>query len=171
MGKDTLSMDIDLNQYPDLKEDISDIFGIKKSLVDLARELENDLIIWEKEPKNFKLSWKKDILGSDPADSPVVVDSSLENINVKNDSPSKYRVQKSDLKLNSPIKMDLDALSGDKNEPSPDRNRTNSAIDIETSLPSLLTFHGKQTSSPSSKAIPVTVNKRSPTIVCTSISH
>ena len=43
-------MDIDLNHYPDLKEDISDIFGIKKSLVDLARELENDLIIWEKEP-------------------------------------------------------------------------------------------------------------------------
>ena len=57
-----LQMDVQLDWYPHLKEEIQDIFNIKVSLVDLARELEKDLIIIETQKDIFKLCFKKMML-------------------------------------------------------------------------------------------------------------
>ena len=54
-----LKMDIDLDHYPKLKHEVSDVFNMNKGLVDLARELEKDLLIYEHEPNSFKLVYKK----------------------------------------------------------------------------------------------------------------
>lgn len=57
-GKQPLKMDIELDHYPKLKPELSDVFNLNKGLVDLARELEKDLLIYEHEPNNFKLVYK-----------------------------------------------------------------------------------------------------------------
>ena len=51
-------MDIDLDWYPELKKDLINVFDMKVSLVDLARLLEKDLVIYEHEPTRFKLDFK-----------------------------------------------------------------------------------------------------------------
>lgn len=42
-----MHLDVSLDRYPELEEGLTDIFCMKFSLIDLARKLENDLIIWE----------------------------------------------------------------------------------------------------------------------------
>ena len=54
-------MDIDLDWYPELKKDLVNVFDMKVSLVDLARQLEKDLVIYEYEPTRFKLDFKKTV--------------------------------------------------------------------------------------------------------------
>ena len=46
--------------YPEIKTDLQNIFCIKVSLIDLARKLEKDLLIFEHEPRRFTLGFKKD---------------------------------------------------------------------------------------------------------------
>ena len=55
-----LTIDVDLDMYPELKADLQNIFCIKVSLIDLARKLEKDLLIFEHEPRRFTLGFKKD---------------------------------------------------------------------------------------------------------------
>ena len=64
MPGQTLKMDIDLDDYPKLKPELSDVFNMNKSLVDLARELEKDLLIYEHEPNDFKLVYKQKFMQS-----------------------------------------------------------------------------------------------------------
>ena len=45
-----------------IKDELSDVFSSKVSLVDLARRLEKDLVIWEKDVGKFKLGWKSDMI-------------------------------------------------------------------------------------------------------------
>ena len=70
MPNEVLSKDIDLDAYPHLKDDLSDIFSIKTSLVDLARELEKDLIILEKLPRMYRLGWKNEVIKEDAGEKP-----------------------------------------------------------------------------------------------------
>ena len=42
-----LQKDINLEKYPDLKADLENIFSTKRSLIDLARILEKELLIYE----------------------------------------------------------------------------------------------------------------------------
>ena len=60
----TLKIDIDLDIYPKLKSELSDVFNMNKGLIDLARELERDLLIYEHEPNDFKLVYKKKFMQS-----------------------------------------------------------------------------------------------------------
>ena len=62
MRDQILQKDISLDWYPHLKEGISDIFNTSISLVHLARQLERDFVIYEKEPNAFRLSFKKAVL-------------------------------------------------------------------------------------------------------------
>jgi len=55
-------MDIYIDMYPELKEELCDIFSNKVSLVDLARRLERDFLVYETERKKFKLAWKKEVI-------------------------------------------------------------------------------------------------------------
>ena len=55
-------MNINLDWYPHLKEEICDIFNVKVSLADLARELEKDLVLIETAQDKFKLCLKKEII-------------------------------------------------------------------------------------------------------------
>ena len=62
-----LTIDVNLDMYPELKADLQNIFCIKVSLIDLARKLEKDLLIFEHEPRRFTLGFKKDFrLGKTP---------------------------------------------------------------------------------------------------------
>ena len=54
-------MDIDLDWYPELKEALGNIFDMKVSLVDLARQLEKDLVIYEHQPYRFKMDFKSKV--------------------------------------------------------------------------------------------------------------
>ena len=56
-----LQLNVDLNRYPKMKDDLLNLFNIKVSLIDLARKLENDLIIIEVTKGRFKLAFKDDI--------------------------------------------------------------------------------------------------------------
>ena len=51
-----------LDWYPHLKEEIQDVFNLKVSLSDIARELEKDLLIVEDEEDHFKISLKKEVI-------------------------------------------------------------------------------------------------------------
>ena len=55
-------MDLNLDWYPHLKDEISDVFNIKVSLTDLAKELEKDLVIIEENDNAYKLCFKKDYI-------------------------------------------------------------------------------------------------------------
>ena len=66
-------MNIHLDWYPHLKEGLQDIFNVQVSLVDLARELEKDLVIVETEFDKFELKLKKDII--DGFESRIQIDS------------------------------------------------------------------------------------------------
>ena len=73
-------MDIDLDWYPELKEALGNVFDMKVSLVDLARQLEKDLVIYEHEPTRFKLDFKTTVFDKQnkfvfpDRDSPPTVD-------------------------------------------------------------------------------------------------
>lgn len=60
MPNQVLQIDVNLDMYPEIKADLQNIFCIKVSLIDLARKLERDLLIFEHEPKRFILGFKKD---------------------------------------------------------------------------------------------------------------
>ena len=53
-----ITIDIDLNRYPELRDDLLNIFSVKVSLLDLARKLENDLIMFEIAPDRYQLAFK-----------------------------------------------------------------------------------------------------------------
>lgn len=55
-----MQLDVNLDMYPEIKTDLQNIFCIKVSLIDLARKLEKDLLIFEHEPRRFTLGFKKD---------------------------------------------------------------------------------------------------------------
>lgn len=55
-------MNIDLDRYPELKDNLQNIFCMKKSLIDLARKLENELLIYETSNNHFKLCYKEEKL-------------------------------------------------------------------------------------------------------------
>ncbi len=54
-------MSISLDSYPEIKDELANIFSTKVSLADLGRRLERDLIIYEFERNKFKLSFKEEI--------------------------------------------------------------------------------------------------------------
>ena len=59
-----LEMDIDLNgRYLSMKADLENIFCRKASLIDLARKLETDLLIYEVAPNEFRMCFKDEVLG------------------------------------------------------------------------------------------------------------
>ena len=45
-----------------MQDKLSDVFNNQVSLVDLAKELENDLVIVETESDHFKINFKKDVI-------------------------------------------------------------------------------------------------------------
>ena len=51
-----------MNLYPDLKKGLEDVFNMKCSLEDLAKELEKDLVIYEHYPKKFKVVMKRSMM-------------------------------------------------------------------------------------------------------------
>ena len=60
-----LQKDINLEKYPDLKADLENIFSTKRSLIDLARILERELLIYESKPGVFILSYKDELLAGE----------------------------------------------------------------------------------------------------------
>ena len=114
-------MDLNLDWYPHLKDEISDVFNIKVSLTDLAKELEKDLVIIEENDNAYKLCFKKDYIPG--FQSRLQINTDL----VNTEKQSKSRLASDD-------EIDQELFTGNimnKEYPNTVRNRTQSDIKME----------------------------------------
>ena len=61
LASQVLQSSVSLEQYPDLKDGLVNIFSTEVSLIDLARRLERDLAIYEIQPNNFAVAFKSSL--------------------------------------------------------------------------------------------------------------
>ena len=70
---------MNLSWYPELQAKLADIFDMKVSLIDLAKLLEKDLLIFEYEKDKYKLAFKTEMLGNHSMN--ITINEDIESFN------------------------------------------------------------------------------------------
>lgn len=73
-----IKKDIDLDLYPELKDGIEDVYNYNVGLIDIAKRIERDFLIYEKADKVFELDLKRKEIRAEGLDNLAEVESRFE---------------------------------------------------------------------------------------------